>query len=164
MGQLYQFASFTLRNYPSKTSGEYIRLTDFRGARNQPIKTLEAVQNPQVSYRYSFKQENFTKIPGSPIAYWLSNINIFDNEKLSDTYCSGGRNKTHNNEKYIRYHWEVSNIGNKWVSYQNGGEYKKYFGNDIFVVDWTEEAKEFYASHGGLVNKNFGIKKALRGI
>ncbi|MEK4963497.1 BREX-1 system adenine-specific DNA-methyltransferase PglX [Weizmannia sp. FSL K6-3076] len=160
-GATVPICTFTLRNYPSKTSGEYIRLTDFRGARNQPIKTLEAVQNPQVSYRYSFKQENFTKIPGSPIAYWLSNINIFDNEKLSDTYCSGGRNKTHNNEKYIRYHWEVSNIGNKWVSYQNGGEYKKYFGNDIFVVDWTEEAKEFYASHGGLVNKKFWNKEGI---
>lgn len=161
-GEIVQSTAFVLRNtkIPSH-KGLYLRLVDYRTARDKKERTIEAIQDLSVPFRYEFEQSNFSKIPGWPIAYWLLNTDIFDNEKLSETYCSGGRNKTHNNEKYIRYHWEVSNIGNKWVSYQNGGEYKKYFGNDIFVVDWTAEAKEFYGSHGGLVNKKFWNKEGI---
>src|SRR5699024_615936 len=72
-GATVPICTFTLRNYHSNTNGEYIRLADFRGAANQPIKTLEAIKHPEVSYRYSFNQENFNKIPGIPIAYWASN-------------------------------------------------------------------------------------------
>src|SRR5699024_11345340 len=61
-GATVPICTFTLRNYHSNTNGEYIRLADFRGAANQPIKTLEAIKHPEVSYRYSFNQENFNKI------------------------------------------------------------------------------------------------------
>src|SRR5699024_7613463 len=71
-GATVPICTFTLRNYHSGTDGEYVRLSDFRGAANQPIKTLEAVQNPTVFYRYTFNQDNFSKIPCRPIAYWSS--------------------------------------------------------------------------------------------
>ena len=61
--------TFTLKNEPSNILGEYIKLSDFKGAKNQPIKTREAVENPNVDYRYSTSQQDFHKIPGSPIAY-----------------------------------------------------------------------------------------------
>lgn len=160
-GATVPICTFTLRNYRSHINGQYVRLSDFRGVENQSIKTLEAVRNPHASYRFSINQDNYLKIPGSPIAYWLSNTNIFNNEKLGDTFISGGRNKTHNNEKYIRYFWEVSEKENKWVSYLNGGEFKKYYGNDIYVVNWSENARNSYASHGGLVNRKFWNRKGI---
>ena len=52
--------------------GDYIKLSDFRGIENQPIKTREAIANPNVNFRYSTSQQDFHKIPGSPIAYWVS--------------------------------------------------------------------------------------------
>ncbi|OFD57542.1 MULTISPECIES: BREX-1 system adenine-specific DNA-methyltransferase PglX [Bacillus cereus group] len=111
--------------------------------------------------RYYLSQERLTNIPGTPFAYWLSNPTIFNQEKLGDHFFSGGRNKTHNNQKYLRYFWEVSFVDSKWVSYLNGGEFKRYYGNDIFVVNWSDEAREFYASHGGLVNPKFWNKEGI---
>src|SRR5699024_8696085 len=61
-GATVPICTFTLKNYNSKLNGEYIRVEDFSGSRNQPIKTLEAIKNPSVSYRYSFNQSNFNRI------------------------------------------------------------------------------------------------------
>lgn len=153
--------TFTLRNYFSNTKGDYIKLSDFKGASNQPLKVLEAIQNNNVPYRYSFNQENLKKIPGIPIAYWLSNPQLFDYKKIGEDFFSGGRNKTHGNEKYLRFFWEVNAEDQKWISYLNGGDFKKYYGNDIVVVNWSDEAKDFYASHGGLLNSKFINKEGI---
>ncbi|WP_339280268.1 BREX-1 system adenine-specific DNA-methyltransferase PglX [Lysinibacillus sp. FSL P2-0066] len=160
-GATVPICTFTLKNYQCDLSGTYIKLSDFKGAKNQSIKTLEAVQNPTVPYRYQSNEVKFSKIPGKPIAYWLSNVDIFEYEKLGNTFISGGRNKTHDNEKYVRYFWEVTSNNNKWVSYLNGGDFKKYYGNDILVVDWSKDSQNYYASHGGLLNPKFVGKVGL---
>lgn len=111
---------------------------------------------PVINERYiNSRAESFKKIPGNPIAYWLSNVDIFEYEKLDNIFISGGRNKTHNNKKYVRYFWEVASDNNHWVSYLNGGDFKKYYGNDILVVDWSINSQKIYASHGGLINSKF---------
>ena len=99
--------------------------------------------------------EDFKKIPGSPVAYWLKGQDLFLRTKVGDLYISGGRNKTHGNELYLRNWWEPSFKSTRWMVYANGGEFRKYFGNEIDVVDWSDEARSSYESHGGLVNKKF---------
>ncbi|MFK4893794.1 BREX-1 system adenine-specific DNA-methyltransferase PglX [Lactococcus petauri] len=116
---------------------------------------------PPTGYRdVIVSSENFSKIPGSPVAYWISNYDIFDFEKLGQDYQSGGRNKTHNNEKYVRNWWEVSDR-ERFLPYANGGEFRKWYGNHIDLVDWSEQAKDEYASHGGLYNKQFWGKSGI---
>lgn len=110
--------------------------------------------------RYTAKQENFSKIPGSPVAYWWCNFEIFSLPKIQDYYESAGRNKTHNNELYTRSWWEISNI-DKWQPYANGGAFRRWAGNDFDVVDWSPTAKEFYASHGGLYNQKYRGKRGI---
>ena len=136
--------------------GSYIRLTEFPGYDVQSVKTLEALKNPECGWFFTAKPDDFKKIPGSPIAYWIKGISNFDGLKLSDLMISGGRTKTHGNDKYIRYFWEISNIiGSKWEPYANGGEFRKFYGNEIHVVDWSDAAKSFYSEHGGLYNNIF---------
>ena len=74
-------AAFTFRNYHSSNQFGCIKLSDFRGIENQAPKTLEAIGNKNCGYYYLANQDNFLKIPGSPIAYWVSEnlINAFDN-------------------------------------------------------------------------------------
>ncbi|WP_026396240.1 BREX-1 system adenine-specific DNA-methyltransferase PglX [Acetobacterium malicum] len=110
--------------------------------------------------KYTIQQENFGKIPGMPIAYWASNYDMFDFKKIGDCYFSGGRNKTHNNEKYIRSWWEISDTS-RWKPYANGGEFKKWYGNNIDLVDWSANAKNDYASHGGLYNEKYNDKEGI---
>ena len=102
-------------------------------------------------------------IPGSPITYWItpSLIKIFKNApRLEKNYNSGGRNKTHNDEKYLRYIWEVY-PSHKWVLYAKGGENRKWYGNDIYCVNWSDQAKQEYKRHGGLVNPIFWDKEGI---
>ena len=100
------------------------------------------------------KQENFAKIPGAPVAYWVSEnfrkafelgISI---DSISD--FTGSQHKTADNEKYTKFFWEICNkdIDNKtWIFYIKGGDYRKWYGNIDLVVDWSENAKNFYKNN-----------------
>jgi hypothetical protein len=152
--------TFTLRNYTCSLNGEYIRLSNFKGAQSQPIKTLEAVQNPHVPYRYSYRQDNFKKIPGNPIAFWVSeNVsNIFMENKSLEHYataCFGMR--TGDNKRFLRYWHEIEwnkmgvslksaegtiNSNIKWIPYCKGGEFRKWYGNNEYVVNWGNNGYE----------------------
>ncbi|MEQ3215288.1 BREX-1 system adenine-specific DNA-methyltransferase PglX [Hominifimenecus microfluidus] len=104
--------------------------------------------------------DNFSKIPGSPVAYWWNDFSIFNLDKIEKYYESAGRNKTHNNELYVRNWWEVDDT-NRWQPYANGGAFRRWAGNDYDVVDWSETAKESYASHGGLYNQKYTGKRGV---
>ncbi|PWA10016.1 BREX-1 system adenine-specific DNA-methyltransferase PglX [Pueribacillus theae] len=162
-GEVVNTTTFVLRKniFKTKYKGIYIRLTEERTSRGKRDIAYEAIHSPSNKNRYVSKQCDLLKIPGCSIIYWLLNKNVFESEKLGDFFFSGGRNKTHNNQKFVRYFWEVNHRCNKWVGYQNGGEHKKYYGNDIYVVDWSDEARAFYASHGGLLNKEFWGKSGI---
>ncbi|MBE0455429.1 MAG: BREX-1 system adenine-specific DNA-methyltransferase PglX, partial [Roseovarius sp.] len=95
------------------------------------------------------------RIPNAPIAYWLKNLEMFEGQSVGDDWISGGRNKTHDNEKYLRYFWEVSSRNSRWNQYANGGDFRKYSGNELEIVDWSDDARNFYDSHGGLANAKF---------
>jgi type II restriction/modification system DNA methylase subunit YeeA len=155
-GATVPICTFTLENFHYEDfKGGYIRLSDFRGAENQGPKTLEAIKNPECGWFYRASAADFKKIPGSPIAYWVSEsiIKAFSNyQQIYKSSISDGQNITANNERYLRLHWEVnhSEIGTnecKWVFYAKGGPYRRWFGNLDFVVDWSESARKHYRRH-----------------
>ncbi|NWF08288.1 BREX-1 system adenine-specific DNA-methyltransferase PglX [Pseudomonas salomonii] len=98
----------------------------------------------------SIVQDDFRKIPGSPVAYWAgeSIVKSFQGSKVLDYSISDGQNKTADNDKYLRCWWEVEfdNIGvaRKWLTYCKGGEFSKWYGNLEYVVDWSEGARQHY--------------------
>ena len=143
--------SYVLKNGKENNRALYFRLSDFKGGMNvQRQKVLEALADKDCGYFYETKQDEFSKIPGSPIAYWVSEnlINAFANKLFYDYTISDGQNKTGNNAKFVRFFWEVENncIGKekKWLFYAKGGGYRKWVGNLIDVVDWSVPAREFY--------------------
>lgn len=122
-------------------------------------KDLDAAGNP-VSFPagetefYRRDAETFKQIPGTPIAYWLSEKygHMFEQGTMKSAYVSGGRLKTHDNEKYVRNWWEVpaSLIGRLWMPLSNGGGFSRWSGMKYDVVNWSDEANDFYDQHGGL--------------
>lgn len=113
-------------------------------------------------YYPNVEQKNFEKIPGCPIGYWVNKPEIFDNQTISEYgYFSGGRNKTHGNDKYVRYFWEIDHNSTRWAKYSNAGGVRKYFGIEWDVVDWSKEARDFYNSHGGLLNSAYWNKEGI---
>lgn len=150
-GATVPICAFSLKNiYDGEYLGGYIKLSDFKGAENQSIKTLEAVKNKDCGWFYNVQAINFLKIPANPIAFWLSKgfLELFSNESIESITISDGQNKTGNNDKYLRQFWETNKnqigIEKKWFFYAKGGGFRKWYGNITDVVDWSEEARNHY--------------------
>lgn len=103
---------FCIKKQQSQQKGVYLRLTDFRGGMEvQRQKTLEAIADHKCGYYFETNSANFSKIPGSPVAYWVSEnfIRAFERgisiDSISD--FTGSQHITANNDKYLRLHWEI---------------------------------------------------------
>lgn len=70
-------AAFTFRNKKTTLPFEAIRLSEFKGINVQEVKTLEAIKDRNCGFRFTAQQEEFSNIPGSPVAYWVSH-NMFN--------------------------------------------------------------------------------------
>ena len=150
--------SFTLKKSISNEKGNYIKLSDFKGIENQPIKTLQAITD-NVDYSYNIQQNNFSKIPGTPIAYWVNTnlSNNFSKTKVSDIAEARLGMATADNDIFLRF-WqevEITKIGFlfltreeakeshfKWFPYQKGGKSRKWYGNYEYVVNWENDGYE----------------------
>jgi len=158
-GEVVQNASFTLLNTTSQSKGSYLRLVDFENSELKRDKTLEAIQNPRCGWFYTANQNDFEKIPGSLIAYWVSDTlrNVFDNKQLKDygSSCIGMR--TGDNLHFLRYWHEIKisimgvgfsssqeaqEMSMKWIPYCKGGSFRKWYGNNDYVVNWESDGYE----------------------
>lgn len=151
--------TFVLKNSNDEI-GIYLRLSDFKGGMNvQEQKVLEAISDSTVKYLYHTDQSNFDKIPGSPIAYWASENLINDFERMTQ-FSSVAQPRagmiTGNNKLFLKMWQEVSdkkigiNISSredaklslkKWFPYSKGGSYKKWYGNETYVVNWENDGQ-----------------------
>lgn len=144
-GEVVKTTAWVIRN--EKIIGikpTFFRLTKF----GEEDKRLNLVNKQCVFDKMSV--EEFSNIPGKPLAYWLSDcfINSFKGENVARHSISNGQNKTANNDKFLRYHWEIDNsdvgIGRKWLLYAKGGGFRKWAGNLENVIDWSESARQHY--------------------
>lgn len=168
-GATVPICTFTLGKGRSDRKGAFVRLSDFVGAKQQGPRALEIIEahnNEQSAhsgmrkYFFEVNQHKFAQIPGSPIVYWLS-------KSMLDTFAKNKALKeiaeprqglaTADNARFVREWWEPSNYktgfdcelreesierGTKWFPYNKGGEYRKWYGNQEFVVNWENDGKE----------------------
>ena len=156
--------TFAFKNSHVSKKGCYLRLVDFRGGMEvQRQKTLEAIANHNCGFYYEQNTDNFSKIPGSPVAYW-SSLNVFDAfkngkslEQIADC-CTGMQ--TGNNDKYVRYWFEVSScdfnsdaiaLEKKWIRYNCGGESRKWYGNHWRVINWENNGYSVKHEKGSVI-------------
>lgn len=156
-GATVPICTFTLenRNRPN-FKGAYIRLSDFKGAQNQAPKALEAIGNQECGWFYNSKASCFNEIPGRPIAYWASDafVSLFSHPNISDISDTRLGMATANNHLFLRQWFEVSRpmtllnatsresakeSGLKWFPYQKGGDYRKWYGNLDYLVNWQND-------------------------
>lgn len=170
--------TFVTKNNNSNPIGKYIRLSDFKGGMTiQEEKYLEVLGNKSLDYLYSFNQQDFNKIPGSPIAYWASKVlvNIFEsNSNISEYFFFRLGMATADNNQFLRFWYEVPNykiefnthntkyINNrKWFPYQKGGSFNKWYGNHDYVVDWEDNGKSirnFKDPKGKVRSHNYNLE------
>lgn len=170
-GSDFGTTSFVIRkNYISEYIGTYRRLFD----KQVEVESIEARKQQFLENKgiYNSKQDEYLKIPGMPIAYWVSKefIDSFKKGISIDSISSytGSQNITANNEKYLRYYWEVKKEdigknGSHWAFYIKGGPYRKWYGNIELVVDWSNEARYFYKTNStsNLLGEQYRFKEGI---
>lgn len=162
--------TFVFSNYHVNKRGCYLRLTDFRGGMEvQRQKTLEAIANHDCGYYYEQSADNFSQIPGSPVAYWVSEkfIDAYGNKTIGEYGFARSGLQTGNNDLFLKYWYEVQinhiafrmkskkeylQTGRKWTPQIKGGEYRKWYGNFDYIVNWENDGFEIRQCAGCRLN------------
>ena len=148
--------SFVLYNESARYIGNYLRLTEFKGGMDvQNEKVLEAQADPACKYRYAARQDNFSKIPGAPVAYWASEnaVRAFAFDKIDELGLVRQGLSTGDNDRFLRLWFEVEANklalsmsskekvwieGKKWVPLNKGGSYRRWYGNNEYIIAFDE--------------------------
>ena len=143
-GEIVQTTSFVIGNtFLNNYLGTYCRLVD---PTTQTGKEELFIKGKE---RYISNQLRFQKIPGEPIAYWISEqfANCYDNELLEKVAFSDGQILTGNNDKYLKLLWEVNAHdieAKKWALHAKGGEFRRWYGNIDTVVKFDPITIQHY--------------------
>ncbi|WP_304109103.1 BREX-1 system adenine-specific DNA-methyltransferase PglX, partial [Phascolarctobacterium succinatutens] len=161
-GEVVQTTSFVLANkHIDGYKGTYCRLVEPTTQAGKEEMFL-AKEN-----RYVACSDNFAKIPGAPVAYWVSEKfrKVYDNLKVKDMAFTGIGMRTGDNNRFLRKWYEISFLKmktdssnakeamyseSKWFPYNKGGEFRKWYGNNFYVIGFDSiyrKAMENYVGH-----------------
>lgn len=174
--------AFTLlKNIIPHYRGYYVRLVDDTTEVIKDIHLKEAIANPDCGWFYRASAEDFHKIPGSPVAYWVSEKirDIFaKNQSLGSVADARQGLATADNNRFLRQWYEVSisRIGFgmksreeakesnlKWFPYNKGGDFRKWYGNQDYIVNWENDGQEIndFRPHAVVRNPNYYFKESV---
>jgi type II restriction/modification system DNA methylase subunit YeeA len=160
-GAVVSTTAFVFENFhhPAKR-GDYLRLIDGRSEAEKARMARVAAKKPDCGWFYRASTLDFKKIPGSPIAYWVSSAlrNAFEKgyplKQIGDTRQGMA---TSDNGRFLRVwsevdfddmcmgaasHIEASRSGRKWFPYNKGGGYRKWYGNAEHVINWENDGAD----------------------
>jgi hypothetical protein len=172
-GATVPICTFILRKHKSTDfCASYIRLADFKGAENQAPKVREAIDNPKCGWLFTTAQFLFKKIEGWPIAYRVTPTmaSLFERGKMLGELVEAAVGvQTGRNETFLRRWYEVDfsrvglglqdsraalNANKKWIPYNKGGKYRKWYGNCSYVLNWEQDGRDLRAFKPRAVLRN----------
>ena len=138
--------SFVLKNGKAPENGLYFKLSDFKGGMEvQKQKVLEAIADKKCGYFYETDQSNFSKIPGAPVAYWVSRalLNLYNYDLIGSRFSAKEGVGTRNDDVFMRLFWEVPNINigrdKRWILTDKAGGYRKWYFGCTYLMDWEND-------------------------
>ena len=156
-GEVVQTTAFVrCANHVDGYKGTYCRLIEPTTQQGKEEMFL-AGQN-----RYSANQDDFAKIPGAPVAYWVSNnvLKAFTSGKLYDVGMTRRGLQTGDKDKFIRF-WYEPNLNeiqlpkslkkNKWAIMNNGGTARKWYGEILHAVLWENDGAAIKATGKAII-------------
>lgn len=177
-GEVVSVTADVLYNGKCKVPGAYFRLVDLNGSEPKRQALLEAIKNPTCGWFYRRDASTFHQIPGSPIAYWASDAMLaaFKSGSLANHVPVKKGLDTGNNELFLRLWPEISQssfgigckdsqafvIGAyKWAPHDKGGDFRRWYGNNDWVIDWESDGFRLRQSKANLRNPQFYFHDAI---
>jgi type II restriction/modification system DNA methylase subunit YeeA len=171
-GEVVSTTAFMFENAPHREmKGDFLRLVDGSSEAEKDRMIREAIHNRGCGWYHRAAGADFQRIPGQPIAYWVSEsiITAFERGRLLSSIGKPVVGlQTGENARFVRTWQEISlsNLGlgcnsrakaeaseKKWFPYNKGGDFCRWYGNQEFVVNWFrdgDEIKNFTDSRGEL--------------
>ena len=168
-GEVVSTAATVFANAKSEVEGAYFRLVDMGSETEKREGLLQALADPDCGWFYRADARGFGKIPGSPVVYWAgpSVFASFESgSSMGEVAMPRQGLATGENARFVRQWWEVSldkelfdcpsseeaaASGAKWFPYNKGGEYRKWYGNNEFVINWESDGKEIRDFEGSVI-------------
>lgn len=147
-GEVVQSTAFVIENDDKIKNATYYRLVDYKASNEKENNFL----NRKNEYK-NIAQENFKKIQDRPLAYWITEnlLNVFANNKsLSENFDLKAGLQTGNNDLFLKFFWEVSNKSKRYQKYDKGGPFRKWFGNNIYLILWDKEGDKLRQTGKGV--------------
>jgi hypothetical protein len=151
-GEVVSTVAFVIESSSgSEYLGDYIRVVDGNSEQEKQLALIEAIRDPACGWRFRVSASEFNKIPGCPIAYWANSFSIFsENRKLSDVSDLKVGLQTGDNDRFLRLWHEIrkdnfkrfNDSSDKWYPYSKGGEFRKWYGNNDYVIDWHDDGDQ----------------------
>ena len=119
------------------------------------------------NHRYTAKQENFSKIPGSPVAYWVSEnfVRAFEQGELLTSLAPTRKGMfTGDNNLWLKLWHEIeyNKMFYQFKPYNKGGEFNKWYGNHDYVVNWKNDGKDIKSFKGsGNINESLFFRHCI---
>ncbi|PVA05633.1 BREX-1 system adenine-specific DNA-methyltransferase PglX [Thalassorhabdomicrobium marinisediminis] len=161
-GEVVTTTAFVLAKFRDDLfEGSYLRLVDGNSEAEKAAMAQNAIAARDKHY-YRAASKDFEKVPGEPIAYWINSFDIFsENPSLADVADLKVGLQTGDNDRFLKQWFEVSSSQTKmfnesvdhYYPYSKGGEFRKWYGNREFVIDWRNdgfEIKNFRDARGKL--------------
>ena len=180
-GEVVQNTAFVIAKHKSDEGGVYFRLVDGKNCTDKKDMFLRALREhtSKVYYQNVF-QSNFEKIPGCPVGYWVlpDILRIFtSNLALSAVASPCVGLQTADNARFLRLWFEVSRSrigfgfenaalaarsGLKWFPHNKGGGFRRWYGNQDYVLNWKNNGEEIKNYPGAIIrNPSFYYKSAV---
>ncbi len=173
--------TFAFRNRNIQKKGCYLRLVDFRGGMEvQRKKTLEAIENHDCGFYYEQSTDNFSKIPGSPVAYWASEqfLQVFESPYTIGMQAAAKKGLTTSDDAtFLRFWYEVpvtevkfnakntddaNSFEEIWFPLNKGGEFRRWYGNNEYVVNWSNNGQKLRAFSKSVIrNEDYYFREAI---
>lgn len=182
-GEVVQNTAFVVtKGQANVCKGAYYRLVGGRNCSDKEQLFLTHINPSQEGQKICYNnisQDDFTKIPGSPIGYWVSEkiISIFEKGLLKDHVETRQGLATGDNDRFLRLWFEIDitcfndktkNINSalssiyKWFPYRKGGSARKWYGNRDYVLSFDKQSFEILSNQGNhLPSKQYYFKEAI---
>ena len=145
-GEVVQNAAFTITNSVSASASLFYRLTDGRNSADKETRFLTALSSYNSEVQFKVNQQLFAVFPRFAYGYWVSDriLPLLEKNKLKETIAFKEGLTTANNDLFLRFWHEVEYPRTSlfseegiWIPYNKGGTFRKWYGNNDYVINWT---------------------------
>ena len=165
-GSVVSTTAFTIENFNRPNfDGDFLRLVNGNNESEKAKMAIQAKSNVDCGWFHRASIVDFSKIPGNPISYWVTSLarSAFSkNPSLGQIGAPKQGSTIGDNERFLRFWFEVSSNEKKWEPAIKGGDFRRWFGNNLRYINWANNGQDVKSTGRATIrNSSFLFKEGI---